>query len=206
MMGGKNDVWLADRGPNAAAWFREIASVLERYSDALTESQSTGELDRAKAELDSARNALAQRRDEAVAAAKRLARMEQLAEASSRARLAVTEARFEAIEPLVSDIYRRLDPHPAFKGLGFEHEVHYRRGTSTTVVSDPISGVEADPLIVFSASQANIAALSYFLAMSLGAGSGHCRSRCWTTLSSRWTTSMCSGSPTCAGFFVQDAS
>ena len=48
--------------------------------------------------------------------------------------------------------------------------MYYRRGTSSPVVRDDAAGVDADPLIVFSASQANIAALSYFLAMSLGAG------------------------------------
>jgi len=162
--------WLIEQGALAADSLREIAAVYERYSDVLTENQSTGELDRARAELASAGAALSLRQEEAAAASTRASRMKQLAEASSEARLAVTKSRFEAIEPLVSDIYRRLDPHPAFKGLGFEHDVHYKRGTSTAVVSDPIAGVEADPLIVFSASQANIAALSYFLAMGLGAG------------------------------------
>ena len=54
--------------------------------------------------------------------------------------------------------------------IGFEHNMYYGKGTSSPVVRDIEAGVEADPLIVFSASQANIAALSYFLAMSLGAG------------------------------------
>ena len=85
--------------------------------------------------------------------------MKQLSDAAKKARVDVTTVRFEAIEPLVRDIYSRLDPHPAFKMIGFEHNMYYGKGTSSPVVRDIAAGVEADPLIVFSASQANIAAL-----------------------------------------------
>lgn len=167
---GSDGEWILENEAIVIQSLRQLSTLLERYSDVLSDTQATGELDRAKAELKSAASAAASRDDEAGAASVRAARMRQLSEASSEARLTVTKSRFDAIEPLVSDIYRRLDPHPAFKGFGFNHVVHYKKGTSTAVVSDPVTGIEADPLMVFSASQANIAALSYFLAMSLGAG------------------------------------
>ncbi len=167
---GGDAEWLVEHGRPAAESLITMARLVEQYGDALTESQSSGENDRARAELGGAESALASRETAAAAVAARASQMRALSEAASKARLAVTRSRFRAIEPLVSDIYRRLDPHPAFKGLGFQHDVHYKRGTSTPVVTDPVSGIEADPLIVFSASQANIAALSYFLAMSFGAG------------------------------------
>lgn len=157
-------------GPETIKFLDNLASVLETYCDTLMESQAIGELVRAESRLQNARSAL----EERVIASKRMAlqaaRLEELSEAVKRARVEVTTARFAAIEPLVTDIYSRLDPHPTFKSIGFKHDMYYGKGTSSPFVSDVSADVEADPLIVFSASQANIAALSYFLAMSLGAG------------------------------------
>src|SRR5207248_1143698 len=85
-------------------------------------------------------------------------------------RVEVTEQRFKAVQPLVADIFSRLDPHPAFKTIEFELDTYYRRGTTSPLVRDLVEGVTADPLVVFSTSQANIAALSYFLAMGWSAG------------------------------------
>ena len=147
-----------------------LASALETYRDVVTESQATGDIDRADSELVSAHANLESRRVSYEQVALRASRLKQLSDAATKARVAVTAVRFEAIEPLVRDIYSRLDPHPAFKMIGFKHDMYYGKGTSSPVVRDIAAGVEADPLIIFSASQANIAALSYFLAMSLGAG------------------------------------
>ncbi|MDF1597516.1 MAG: AAA family ATPase [Acidimicrobiia bacterium] len=157
-------------GPAVTDSLARLGSALERYAEIAQESQSAGEIDRARAELASANQALDERTTHGARLATRAARLKQLADATAKARVDVTKARFEAIEPLVSDIYSRLDPHPAFKMIGFEHDTYYGKGTSSPVVRDLVAGVDADPLIVFSASQANIAALSYFLAMSLGAG------------------------------------
>ena len=155
--------------PETVGYLDRLASALETYSDVVTESQATGEIARAESELASAQAVLQDRRVSFQQVTLRVSRLKQLSDAATKARVDVTTARFAAIEPLVTDIYSRLDPHPAFKIIGFKHDLYYRKGTSTPVVSDIVAGVEADPLIVFSASQANIAALSYFLAMSLGA-------------------------------------
>ena len=157
-------------GPETVGSLGRLASALETYSDVVAESQATGEIARAESELVSAQAVLQDRRVSFQQFTLRVSRLKQLSDAAARARVDVTTARFAAIEPLVTDIYSRLDPHPAFKIIGFKHDLYYRKGTSTPVVSDIVAGVDADPLIVFSASQANIAALSYFLAMSLGAG------------------------------------
>ena len=157
-------------GPETVGSLGRLASALETYSDVVAESQATGEIARAESELVSAQAVLQDRRVSFQQVILRVSRLKQLSDAAAKARVDVTTARFAAIEPLVTDIYSRLDPHPAFKIIGFKHDLYYRKGTSTPVVSDIVAGVDADPLIVFSASQANIAALSYFLAMSLGAG------------------------------------
>ena len=157
-------------GTEIAGSLDRLATELETYSDVVAESQSTGEIDRAESELVSAQANLEVRRVSSKQVALRASRLKQLSDAATKARVDVTTVRFAAIEPLVRDIYSRLDPHPAFKMIGFKHDMYYGKGTSSPVVRDITAGVEADPLIVFSASQANIAALSYFLAMSLGAG------------------------------------
>lgn len=95
--------------------------------------------------------------------------VEGLAKAIGEARTAVTERRFEAIQPLVEDIYSRLDPHPTFKLLEFDHTMYRSKPTTSAVVRDPTEGIDAEPLLVFSSSQANIVALSYFLAVGLAA-------------------------------------
>ena len=71
---------------------------------------------------------------------------------------------------LVADIFSRLDPHPAFKTIEFQLDTYYRKGTTSPLVKDLVAGVTADPLVIFSTSQANIAALSYFLATGWSAG------------------------------------
>ena len=71
----------------------------------------------------------------------------------------------ETARPLIADLYSRLDPHPAFKDLDVLHDVYRKRGTMTTVARDLAMGVSGDPNLIFSSSQANIAALSYFLAL-----------------------------------------
>lgn len=157
-------------GPEVAAFLHEVASLLDRLGNALTEAESTGELDRARSEWESAKRVLEAAQEQLGARGAHAKFFKRLAEAATLARVDITTDRFRAIEPLVTDIYSRLDPHPAFKVIGFEHDTYYGKGTSSAVVRDVTAEVEADPLIVFSASQANIAALSYFLAMSLGAG------------------------------------
>ena len=81
----------------------------------------------------------------------------------------MTEARLRSIQPLVANIFQRLDPHPAFKTVEFELDTYYRKGTTSPLVIDHVENVSADPLLIFSTSQANIVALSYFIAMSLSA-------------------------------------
>ncbi|MGC5172101.1 AAA family ATPase [Microbacterium sp. DT81.1] len=128
-------------------------------------------VERARSEIHSLEDAVASRRERATLEANRSRELKKLADAAVDARVAVTNQRFEAVQPLVADIYRRLDPHPVFKELEFELDTYYRRGTTTPIVRDEVTGVTADPLLVFSTSQANIAALSYFLAMGWSAGS-----------------------------------
>jgi DNA repair exonuclease SbcCD ATPase subunit len=73
--------------------------------------------------------------------------------------------RFAALEPLMNDIYARLDPHPAFTRLDFRVETYRSKGTATANVMDVDEDISANPMIVFSSAQANAVVLSAFLAL-----------------------------------------
>jgi len=91
--------------------------------------------------------------------------IEALREAASRV---VTE-RVKEIEPLLGDIYSRIDVHPAFRVVKFLASVIRGKGQLATVVSDPLSEVESDsPGLVLSSSQMNALAVCVFLSLNLG--------------------------------------
>lgn len=80
----------------------------------------------------------------------------------------VTE-RVKEIEPLLSDIYSRIDVHPAFRVVRFLTSVSRGRGQLATVVSDPLSEIQSDsPTTVLSSSQMNALAVCTFLSLNLG--------------------------------------
>jgi len=91
--------------------------------------------------------------------------IEALREAASRV---VTE-RVKEIEPLLSDIYSRIDVHPAFRVVRFLASISRGRGQLATVVSDPLSQIQSDsPATVLSSSQMNALAVCTFLSLNLG--------------------------------------
>lgn len=105
--------------------------------------------------------------EESVTARKEAARMASAQEeqgkllqrATTRAVTAVTSKRFKRLAPTVQDIYGRLDPHPSFKTLDFNLDVYRQKGIASPVARDEAESVDADPLLVFSSSQANVTAL-----------------------------------------------
>jgi DNA repair exonuclease SbcCD ATPase subunit len=101
---------------------------------------------------------------------RRLSQQQTLVEATRQGKLRVIEERFARLGPLVSDIYQRLDPHPTFTDMEFVWETYRSKETSAASVHDPQMDVWADPLLIFSTSQANISALAYFLALCVATG------------------------------------
>ncbi len=113
---------------------------------------------------------LSEARPQAAGASARGEEARTLQRAATRAAKAVSESRFRLLAPLIRDIYSRLDPHPVFKTLDFALDIYREQGVASPVVHDEQLGIEADPNLVFSSSQANVAALSYFLALGWAAG------------------------------------
>lgn len=150
-------------------YFRRVRQALHSLLESFDGQSDQGVVDRAAAEVRSLENALESSNERFAAAATRAKTLKALSEHTIEARVEVTEARLRSIQPLVANIFQRLDPHPSFKTIDFELDTYYRKGTSSPLVIDRVENITADPLLVFSTSQANIVALSYFIAMSLSA-------------------------------------
>lgn len=71
-------------------------------------------------------------------------------------------------EDLINSIYRKIDPHPAFKKVAFKADFDSDKPGLNIVVSDGAGGL-ISPILYFSAAQTNILSLSVFLASALHA-------------------------------------
>jgi DNA repair exonuclease SbcCD ATPase subunit len=89
-----------------------------------------------------------------------------LHEAASAGRLDVVASEFSRLGPVAQNVFSRLDPHPTFTELELETDVLRSASTATARVRDVSQDVTADPMVIFSAAQANIAAISYLVALN----------------------------------------
>ena len=94
----------------------------------------------------------------------------QLADAATAASLDVTEEALTAVDPYFGEVFRRLAAHPTFSELGLHHDVYYGKARTWARLTDPVTGVEANPQLILSEGQLNVVALSYFIAFALTAG------------------------------------
>lgn len=143
----------------------EFALRLSRSVDQATIQELEREIERARATLQE-EDAEITEREATGEQAQRV--IEALREAASR----VVAERVKEIEPLLSEIYSRIDVHPAFSVVRFLTSVVRGRGQLTAVVSDPLLETEYDsPATVLSSSQMNALAVCMFLSLNLGVSS-----------------------------------
>lgn len=95
-----------------------------------------------------------------------------LADGTMSANSAIFRQRFQILEPLMNDVYSRLDPHPAFTHLSFNVESFRAKQTASATVLDAERDISMNPMLIFSSAQANIVVLSAFLALGWAAGNG----------------------------------
>lgn len=72
-------------------------------------------------------------------------------------------------EDLINSIYRKIDPHPAFKKVGFQVDFDSSDKPGLNIVVSDETGLIISPILYFSAAQTNILSLSVFLASALHA-------------------------------------
>jgi hypothetical protein len=77
--------------------------------------------------------------------------------------------RLTSIDPILQDIWTRIDPHPAFKVVRFLVDRYRGKGKLSTVVSDPAIEKSCEsPSMILSSSQLNALAVAVFLSFNLG--------------------------------------
>lgn len=157
----------AEASVPALEYIRGARHLLHELLETFDRQSEQGAVERTAAEIRSIEIALSSAENQLSSASVRSQRLQALSEQTIEARVEVTEERLQSIQPLVANIFQRLDPHPAFKTVEFELNTYYKKGTTVPLVIDQVENISADPLLIFSTSQANIVALSYFIAMSL---------------------------------------
>lgn len=158
-----------------AARLAELSRALKRAAEsaqaARVAAERVSQLPRVEARLTSLREQAAAAQQSYGNARKRETAVKLLADTATAAITDIFRERFATLEPLMNDVYARLDPHPAFTRLDFKIETYRARGTATASVIDEEAEVSANPLLVFSSAQANIVVLAAFLALGWAAGS-----------------------------------
>jgi DNA repair exonuclease SbcCD ATPase subunit len=154
---------------NAVQGLRVVWRALGELAAVLGSAPEAAQLVAAEGETGLIETQVTDARERAVRASAAEEDAKVLQRAAVRAATAVTNRRFDRLRPIIQDIYARLDPHPAFTDLLFAVDVYRERSIASPQVSDPESGVTADPLLVFSSAQANVVALSAFLALGWAA-------------------------------------
>jgi DNA repair exonuclease SbcCD ATPase subunit len=147
----------------------QLAAIADELASLLGTSGLAEEAERLREQANTLRQAVTELSEHAAQSSRLAGDAKTVSVAATQAITGVTRDRFARLQPLVDDIFARLAPHPAFTALGFEMGVSYRSGVADPFVKDPESGVTGDPLLIFSSSQANVAALTYFLALSWAA-------------------------------------
>lgn len=160
------DPWLSSVSESA-----NVVAALARELTAVWDASTSSEEARAIHERDEVgqRVAALQDRRARLAAARNAAST--LLRAVKEARVEVVRHEFNRISPLAQDVYSRLDPHPTFQDIDLVPEVFRAAGTASASVRDPLLGISADPMLVFSSAQANIAAISFVVALNWAAAS-----------------------------------
>jgi DNA repair exonuclease SbcCD ATPase subunit len=158
--------WIAAALNEVASWRRSV----DATATALAALARGSRLSAARDEVARAEEIAAAAKSAWEAAALAAAEADVLAKASTRARLQVIKRRVSALQPVADDIYSRLDPHPTFQRFQFESEVFRNKGTMSPRAEDEAAGVSVSPSLAFSSAQANMTALTYFLALAWATG------------------------------------
>lgn len=153
-------------------WSAAVTTWTQQLSIRRLAAERNAAIPRQRAALAEAQSRVAALEEETEVARIQELRSSSLARSTTSAAGEIFRERFAALEPLMNDVYARLDPHPAFTHLSFEVESFRSKGTATASVRDEEFGLTVNPMLIFSAAQANIVALSAFLALAWAGGAG----------------------------------
>ncbi|MGV3520301.1 AAA family ATPase [Luteitalea sp.] len=135
----------------------------------LAHASRLGVLEELRYEAKSLRGDIEKREKDLAARNRTGEQAQRVIEALREAGSAVVQERLRQIEPVLQDVYTRIDPHPAFRVVTFLSRIVRGKGQLSTVITDPVEQKDSEhPSTVLSSSQVNALAVSVFLALNLG--------------------------------------
>jgi len=135
----------------------------------LAQSSAMATIEELRREVNTLRRDIAVREKSITARARTGDLAQRVIEALREAASAVVEERLREINPLLQNIWARIDPHPAFRLVSFFSQVFRGKGQLSTIVTDPIEDKTCElPAAILSSSQVNALAVSVFLALNIG--------------------------------------
>jgi hypothetical protein len=147
----------------------ELQQVGESLALRLAESSAMATMEELRAEATTLRQDIVAREKSVTARTRTGDLAQSVIEALREAASAVVEERLREINPLLQNIWARIDPHPAFRLVSFFSQVFRGKGQLSTIVSDPVEDKKCElPAAVLSSSQVNALAVSVFLALNIG--------------------------------------
>jgi DNA repair protein SbcC/Rad50 len=149
--------------------FSQLQQTGESLALRLAQSSAAATVEELRKEANTLRQEISVR-EKSIAARTRTGDLAQtVIEALREAASGVVEERLREINPLLQNIWARIDPHPAFRIVSFFSQVFRGKGQLATVLSDPIEDKKSEiPGAVLSSSQINALAVSVFLALNVG--------------------------------------
>jgi myosin heavy subunit len=147
----------------------ELQQIGESLALRLAQSSAVATIEELRREANTLRHDIAAR-EKSITARTRTGDLGQsVIEALREAASAVVEERLREINPLLQNIWARIDPHPAFRFVSFFSQVFRGKGQLSTIVSDLVEDKKCElPAAVLSSSQLNALAVSVFLALNIG--------------------------------------
>ncbi len=147
----------------------ELQQIGESLALRLAQSSAAATIEELRREANTLRHDIAGREKSITARTRTGDLAQSVIEALREAASAVVEERLREINPLLQNIWARIDPHPAFRVVSFFSQVFRGKGQLSTLVSDPIEDKKCEvPATVLSSSQINALAVSVFLALNIG--------------------------------------
>ena len=147
----------------------ELQQIGESLALRLAQSSALATLEELRREANTLRQDIGER-DRSITGRARTGDLAQrVIEGLREAASAVVEERLREINPLLQNIWARIDPHPAFRLVSFFSQVFRGKGQLSTIVTDPIEDKTCElPAAILSSSQINALAVSVFLALNIG--------------------------------------
>jgi DNA repair exonuclease SbcCD ATPase subunit len=147
----------------------ELQQIGESLALRLAQSSAMATIEELRREANALRQDIGVREETISARARTGELAQRVIEALREAASAVVEERLREINPLLQNIWARIDPHPAFRLVSFFSQVFRGKGQLSAIVTDPIEDKTCDlPAAILSSSQVNALAISVFLALNLG--------------------------------------